>query len=59
MASARELFQSVVSDARWRAMSDTMAEIAQGDGPVALEAAQLLMSCAFGTPAQEVDGEDD
>ena len=59
MASVRELFQSVVPEARWRGMIDRMAEIAEGDGPVALEAARVLMACAFGIPGQEDDAEGD
>jgi hypothetical protein len=35
-----------------------MAEIALGDGPVAAEAARVLMAFAFGIPAQEVGGEE-
>ena len=37
-------------------MIDRMAEIALDDGPVALEAARLLMAYAFGIPGQAVDG---
>ena len=55
MASVRELFQSVVPDARWRRIFDGLAELALGDGPLAVEAARVLMSYAFGMPVPEVD----
>ena len=59
IAHARELIAAVMPDARWREIFDRLAEIALGDGPLAVEAAQLLMAYAFGMPAQEVDGEDE
>ena len=41
-------------------MVDRMAEIALSDnGPLALEAARVLMACAFGIPGQEDDAEED
>ena len=54
----RELIGSVITDDRWREMIERIAGIAEGDGPYALEAAQLLMSYAFGLPAQ-VEEEDE
>ena len=59
IAHARESIAAVVPDARWREIFDRLAEIALGDGPHAVEAAQLLMAYAFGMPAQEVDGADE
>ena len=50
LAHARELIAEVVPDARWREMIGRMAEIAEGDGPIAVEAARVLMACAFGIP---------
>ena len=40
-------------------MIDRMTEIGLGDGLIALEAARLLMSHAFGIPGQEEEEEEE
>ena len=56
---AQELMGAVIPEARWRDLIERIAGIAEGDGPFAVEAAQWLMACAFGTPTEEVVGADD